>query len=243
MRDFHLGPEVRPEPLRFAGPANVGSFSGSAAKSPFSDAEETELGFELLHVKSDAALEQFLSNLFKKAWRGIQPVASEIAKPLSGLFKAVAQRALPSVAAAVDTFPGRPAGGAIAGKLGSLVRQAPEADVAGMAAADRALEKRRHFVRLAGKILPESAKEKLRRKAVSAARVGKFAEARAAAAMKPGAAASRAAQISRTRTEVPGRCVCSVCALPLVACECRKIGRSGRWVRGGSSILVNGVDG
>jgi hypothetical protein len=109
-----------------------------------------ELAWELLQVTSEAELEQFLGDLFKKAWRGIKSVGSKVIKPLGGFLKTVAKKALPFVATAAGTLFGGPAGGAIAGKLGSLVSQALEAEVAGMAAADRDLEKSRQFVRLAG---------------------------------------------------------------------------------------------
>jgi hypothetical protein len=261
MRDFHPGLEVRPEPLRFAGPANGGSFVGSVPKSPFSDAEEMELAFELLRVKSDAELEQFLGNLFKKAWRNIKSVAPKIVKPLGEFLKEVAKRALPFVATAARTFLGGPAVGAIAGKLGSLVSQALEADVAGMAAADRDLEKSRQFVRLAvkvaraaalaptgvdpiaaaQKILADSAKEKLIRKGARAARARKFTDSvLAAAELKPAAPTGpSAAQKPQMKSKTPGGRVCPDCELPPGACQCKKIGPSGRWFRSGSTIIVN----
>lgn len=42
-----------------------------------------------------------------------------------------------------------------------------------------------------------------------------------------------------TGTQVPGERSCSVCEQPPGSCQRRKIGRSGRWLRGGSSIIVN----
>jgi hypothetical protein len=261
MGDFNPRPEVRPEAFQFVGATNGGSFVRSGPRSPFSDAEEMELALELLGVTSEAELEQFLGDLFKKAWRGIKRVGSKVIGPLGGLLKTVAKKALPFLATAAGTFFGGPAGGAIAGKLGSLVSQALEAEVAGMAAADRDLEKSRQFVRLAGqaaraaasaptganpiavaqKILADSAKEMLARKAAPAARAGNFAErALPAATMKTAAAAGRAApQKSRTGTQAPGERSCSICEQPPGSCQCGKIGRSGRWFRSGGSIIVN----
>src|ERR1700730_684561 len=137
MRDFNPRPEVRPEAFQFAGATNGGSFVRSRSRSPFSNAEEMELALELLQVTSEAKLDQFLGELFKKAWRGIEPVGLKVIGPLGGLLKTVAKKALPAVATAVGTSFGGPAGDAIAGKLGSLVSQALEAEVAGMAATDR----------------------------------------------------------------------------------------------------------
>jgi hypothetical protein len=261
MRDFHLGPEVRPEPLRFSGAANGGSLISSAPSSPFSDAEETELAFELLRVKNDADLEQLLTHLFKKAWKGTKPVGSKIAKPLGEFLGEVAKSALPFVAAAAGRFLGRPTGSTVAGKLGSLIRQALEADAAGVAAAGRDLEKCRQFVRLAGKaaraaasaptginpiaaagkILADSAREKITQKAAPAARAGRFTEgAPPATAMKPTAPTGPlAAQKPHIKTQAPGEPICTICELPPGACQCKKISRSGRWFRSGSSIIVN----
>jgi hypothetical protein len=158
MRDSNPRPEVRPEAFQFAGATNGGSFVRSRPRSPFSDAEEMELASKLLQVTSEAELEQAIGDLFKKAWRGIEPVGSKVIGSLGGLLKTVATKALPSAATVMGTSFGGPAGDAIAGKLGTLVRQALESDVAGMAAADRELEKcrqvfekYRQFVRLAGK--------------------------------------------------------------------------------------------
>jgi hypothetical protein len=278
MRDFNPRPEVRPEAFQFAGATNGGSFVRSGPRSPFSHAEEMELALELLQVTSEATLDKFLGDLFKKAWRGIEPAGLKVIGPLGGLLKTVAKKALPSVATAVGTSFGGPVGDAIAGKLGSLVSQALEAEVAGMAATDldsekcrQLFEKHRQFVRLAGKaataaastptgvnpitvaqkVLADSAKEKLTRKAASAGRAGNFAEgALAATAKNEGslavtarnfvAAHGRAApQTSRTGTQAPGKRSCSICEQPPGFCQCRKISRSGRWFRSGSTIIVN----
>ena len=287
MRDFNPRPEVRPEAFRFAGATNGGSFARSRPRIRFSDAEERELASELLQVTSEAELEQVLGDLLKKARSGVESVESKVIGPLGGLLKTVAKKALPSVATAVGPSFGEPAGDPTAGKLGSLINQALQAKVAGMAASDSDLEKcrqlfekHRQFVRLAGKaataaasaptgvnpiavakkVLADSAQEKLTRKAASAGRAGIFAEgALAAAAMKPAARAGKfdedalaaatmktaaaagrvALQKSRTGIQAPGGRTCSICELPPGSCQCRKIGRSGRWFRNGSSIIVN----
>jgi hypothetical protein len=268
MRDFNPRPNVRSDAFEFAGATNGRSVVPSRPRNPFNNAEEMELALELLRVTNEAGLERFVGELFKKAWRGIQPVGSKIIGPLSVLLKSVAKKALPSVATAAGTSFGKPKDDVIAGNLGSLVSQALEAEVAGMTATDRDLEKCRQllekhlrFVRFAGKAamaaasapagvnpiaaakrsLADSANEKLTRKAASAGLSGNFTEgAPATAAMKTAAAVRRAArQKSRTRAKVPGGRICSVCELPPGSCQCRKIGRSGRWFRSGSSIIVN----
>jgi len=268
MRDFNPRPEVRLDAFEFSGAPNGGSFVPSRPRSPFNNAEEKELALELLRVTSEAGFERFLGELFKKAWRGIEPVGSKVIEPLRALLKTVAKEALPSVATAAGRSFGGPRGDAVVRNLGSLVSQALDAEVSGMTATDRDLEKcrqlferYRQFVRLAGKAataaasaptgvnpvaaaqkhLADSANEKLTRKAASAGLAGSFTEgAPAAAAMKTTAASGRTAeQRSRTRTKAPGVRTCSICELPPGSCKCTKIGRSGRWFRNGSSIIVN----
>jgi hypothetical protein len=57
--------------------------------------EEMELAVELFQVTSEAELEQFLGNLFKKSWRGIKAVRSSITRRLGEVLKTVAKTALP----------------------------------------------------------------------------------------------------------------------------------------------------
>lgn len=149
MLDFGPTLALRPQRSQFADDAYGASGLRSRSRRPFTDAEEMELALELLEVTSEAELEQFLGNLFKKAWRGINRVGSKVMRPLGGLLKTVAKKALPFVATAAGTFFGGPVGGGIGGRLGSLVGQALEAEAAGMAGADRALEKCQQFVRMA----------------------------------------------------------------------------------------------
>ena len=103
------------------------SFRETYERSPFCEAEEMELAVELFQVTSEAELEQFLGNLFKKAWRGIKAVRSSVTRPLGEVLKTVAQTALPFIATIAGTFLAEPAGGAVAGKLGSLLSQPLEA--------------------------------------------------------------------------------------------------------------------
>src|SRR5262245_4717408 len=193
------------------------SFS-TELESPFSEAEEMELAVELLGVTSEAELEQFLGNFFKKAWQGIKTIGSKVLRPL-------VKTVLPIAATAAGTFFGGPAGGALAGKLGSLVSKALEAETAGVAPHDRDLEKCRQFVRLAG------------------------TAARAAALAPPGAdpiavVKKALANVAQRRLSVgaPGAAPstagsrCS-CGQPW-NCTCGKTGKNGRWIRRGRSIVI-----
>ena len=268
MRDFNPRPNVRPDAFEFAGATDGRSVVPARPRSPFNNADEMGLALELLQVTNEAELERSLRELFKKAWRGIEPVEAKVIAPLGVLLKTVARKALPSVATGAGTAFGKPRDDAIAGNLGSLVSQALEAEAAGMTATDRdveqcrqLLEKYLRFVRFAGKAamaaasapagvnpiaaakrsLVDSANEKLARRPASAGLTATFAEGvPATAVMKAAPAVGRAAgQTSRTRAKAPGECICSVCELPPGSCQCGKIGRSGRWFRSGSSIIVN----
>jgi hypothetical protein len=114
-------------------------------------------------------------------------------------------------------------------------------------------------VSIAQKILMDSAKEALRRKPLSAGlprtfvegplgaaamkptgRSSKFAEAaQAAAAAKTGVIGGAARRETPKGREALGGRVCSVCDLPTGSCKCWKAGRTGRWFRDGTRIVVN----
>src|ERR1044072_8324792 len=59
-------------------------------ESPFSEAEEMELASELLNVQSEAELEQFFGNLFKKVGGFFK---SGVGKQIGGAFKGGAKTA------------------------------------------------------------------------------------------------------------------------------------------------------
>jgi hypothetical protein len=217
-----------------------------------------ELAVELIEVASEAELDQFLGNLLKKAC--IKAVGSSITRPLGGVLKTVAKAALPFVATAAGTFFGGPAGGAIAGKLGSLVSQALEAEAAGMTADHRDLEKCRQFVRMAGKaaraaasapagtnpialaqkVLANSAQEKLAKRPESAGRVSSGTQAATTASplsifVKTTPTGWRKAE---TATAVANGRPCSSCGQPSWNCKCGAISRTGRWMRHGRRIVI-----
>src|SRR5262245_25068875 len=193
------------------------SFS-TELESPFSEVEEMELAVELLGMTSEAELEQFLGNFFKKAWQGIKTVGSKVLRPL-------VKTVLPIAAKAAGTFFGGPAGGAIAGKLGSLVSKALEAETAGVSPQDRALEKSRQFVRMAGTAARAAALAPPGANPVAVAqRVLANAAQQKLTGGTPGA--SPAAARSRGRCGHPGNCTCG------------QSGQSGRWVRRGRDIVI-----
>jgi hypothetical protein len=219
-----------------------------------------ELAVELLEVASEAELDQFLGNLLKKAWRGVKAVGSSVIRPLGAVLKTVAKAALPSLATAAGTFFGGPAGGAIAGKLGSLVSQALEAEATGMTAADRDLEKCRQFVRMAGKaaraaalaptgsnpitlaqkVLANSAQEKLTKPSAPTGRAGRGAKAATAASAIsiPVRTIQTGRREAATGVAVANGRPCSSCGQRYSNCKCATINHTGRWMRHGRSIVI-----
>lgn len=216
--------EIQPEYFEFSGEMAGEMNFLNEFESPFSEAEELELAYELLEVTSEAELEQFLGNLMKKAWRGIKTVGSKLLRPLGSVLKTVAKTALPFVAAAAGTFFGGPAGGAIAGKLGSLVSQALEAETANTLTQDKDLEKCQKFVRMAGKAARAAALAPPSMNPVTAASnmLATTAKEKLLDSNKDFPAGKKSSQACRCG-KPPGRCQC---------------GKSGRWVRRGQSIVI-----
>ncbi|MCE3262096.1 MAG: hypothetical protein K0R43_1175 [Pseudoduganella sp.] len=116
-------------------------------RGPFSEEQELELAMELLSVQSEADLEQFLGKMFKGIWRGIKKVA----KPLGGVLKGIAKKALPFVGGALGSFIPIPGvGTALGSALGGALSKALEMEMQEMPGVDRELEVARRFVRIAG---------------------------------------------------------------------------------------------
>ena len=228
MDSFNRRYAMQPESFEYSGEMTNEMNYLSELESPFNEAEELELAYELLEVTSEAELEQFLGKLVKKSWRGIKKVGSKFLRPLGNVLRAVAKTALPFVATAAGTFFGGPAGGAIAGKLGSLVSQALEAETANILPQDRDLEKCREFVRMAGKAARAAALAPSNMNPITAA------SNMLASTAKQKLLASNS-NIT-TRNQSPrGSHGCSSCGKPPGRCQC---GKSGRWVRRGKSIVI-----
>ena len=131
-----------------------GKYGSGEYEGPFSEAEEIALAMELLEVSSEAELDQFLGKMFKGIWKGVKKVGSvvgKIAKPLGGVLKAVAKKALPFVGGALGSFIPIPGvGTALGSALGSAVGKALELEFGGMEFEQQEFEMARRFVRIAG---------------------------------------------------------------------------------------------
>jgi uncharacterized protein (DUF697 family) len=115
-------------------------------ENPIDEIEEMELAAELLATSSEQELDQFIGKLFKKIGRGIRKVA----KPLGGILKGVAKKALPFVGGALGSFIPIPGvGTAVGSALGSAASKLLEVDLEGMNPEDQEFELARRFVRMA----------------------------------------------------------------------------------------------
>jgi hypothetical protein len=195
-------------------------------ESPFEEFEEMEYAAELLSIQSEEELDQFLGKLIKRAGRGLGKMG-QVFRPLGGMLKGLAKKALPFVGGALGSFIPIPGvGTAVGTALGSAVSQALEAEFEGMDPEDQEFEMAKRFVRVAG------------------------AAARQAASAGPDTdprAAVKSAVVTAARRHVPG--LGNVAGAGNImrndegATSAGASGRrrSGRWIRRGRKILLLGV--
>ena len=164
---------------------------------------------ELMAVSSEAEMEQFLGKVFGKVWKGIKKVA----KPLGGVLKSVAKKALPFVGSALGSFIPIPGvGTALGGALGSAVSKALELEYGELESEEAEFEIARRFVRIA---------------ATAAQHAGS-----APPTANPATVANQAA-INAARQHLPGA--------DLRALGASTAALSGRWFRRGADIVVVGA--
>jgi len=119
------------------------------AESPLGEEQEMELAAQLLEVGSDAELEYFMGNLFRRAARGVRSFArSRHGRMLGGMVKRLAKKALPIAGRAVGTYFGGPVGARLGGRLGRFASNLFELELEGLSPEDREFEIARQVVRL-----------------------------------------------------------------------------------------------
>lgn len=175
---------------------------------------ELELAAELLGVRSDAELEQFLGDLMRRATGGVAKFArSDTGKALGGILKSAAGQALPvlgrAAASAVD--PSYAGYGERAGKAaGSLLGL----ELEGLSQEDRELETARGFVRFANSAVQQALK---------------------APRNAPPAAVAKAAASAAARKFAPGL---NITALAKHDGGGTAPAQSGRWERRGDHVVI-----
>lgn len=186
-------------------------------ESPFDEAEEMELAAELLEVQDDEELEFFLRKLGKRLKRGFKRLRKRVGKPLRRVLRRVAKRALPIAGRAVGGFFGGPAGAAIGGGLGSRVGKAFGLELEGLSPEDQEFEVARKVVRLAGTAIEKAADSK--------------------PSVSPASTVNRALMMA-AKKHAPGLIKGAKHAQKAIPKSSR---RSGRWVRRGTRIILQGV--
>lgn len=180
----------------------------------FSEMQEMELASELLNVRNEQELEQFLGDLISKAGKAIGGfVKGPVGQAIGGVLKGAAKVALPIAGGALGTFVGGPIGMQIGSSLGSMASNALGLELEGLSNEDREFEVAKQFVKFAG----ETVKNALQ----------------APPNIDP-ATVARSAASEAAREHAPG----------LADIDARLGGHHhhhGRWTREGDKIVVYGV--
>jgi hypothetical protein len=133
-------------------------FEAPDMEAVFDEADEMQLAAELLAVSDEAELEQFLGSLFKKVGGLVgKYVKLPTGKALIGYLKGAAKKYLPTVAGAIGTAIGGPAGGAIGDLVTSQASRAFGLELEGLSPEDQEFETAKHYVRWAGEAAKNAA--------------------------------------------------------------------------------------
>ena len=184
----------------------------------FGEVLETELAVELLEIRDEAELDQFLGKLVSSAGGALgKMVRSPVGRAIGGVLKGVAKKALPLAGGALGAFVGGPIGAKIGSGLASAAGQALGLELQEMSAEEQEVQGARQFVRVAG----ETVKNAL--SAPPSADPRQVAGSAAVAAVRkhaPGLTSGPGAPGATGPGSMPGP------------------SRSGRWVRAGRNIIV-----
>jgi hypothetical protein len=113
------------------------------------EAWEMEMAAELLAVRDEAELEQFLGNFVSSAAKGLSSLAKKAAPVLLPALKTVAKQALPIAGGALGGFVGGPIGAQIGSQLASTAGDMFGLELEGLSYEDQEFEVAKQFVRFA----------------------------------------------------------------------------------------------
>ncbi|SFI42076.1 hypothetical protein [Nitrosomonas sp. Nm34] len=205
-------PEMEPE----AG-YEFGEFEYADMEGVLDEAEEMDLAAELLGVTDEAELDQFIGKLFKKIGSKVgKYIKSPTGIALRGILKSAAQKALPMLGTAI----GGPVGGALASQLAEAGNEIYGMELEGLSEEDQEFEMAKQFVRFASTAAEQAAG--------------------APPHIEPKVAAKSAA-ITSAQQHAPGLLRPAPSAMSMSTMSLPGSGRSGRWVRRGSKIILYGV--
>jgi len=150
--------------------------------SPLGEQQEMELAAQLLEIRDEAELEQFLGKLIKGVAKGVGGfIDSPTGKALGGILKNVAKKALPMVGGAIGTFVAPGIGTAIGTRLGSMATKLFEAEIGeleGLGQDEAEFEVARRYVRFSAAATRNAALSPRRGQPQRLARASTFAAAR-----------------------------------------------------------------
>jgi hypothetical protein len=189
------------------------------------EAEVMERAAELLEVANEQELDRFLGNLIRKAGRVVGgAMRSPLGHAIGGVLKGVARKALPLAGTALGGLIGGPIGANIGSGLASAAGSALGFEAETLNQEDREYEGAKQFVRLAANTV---------RNAASASRSADPRAVAQNAAMQ--AARTLAPVLLQSAGAAPAAYSPSYSSAPEIR------GRSGRWIRRGSKIVLLGV--
>src|SRR5215831_15059512 len=128
------------------------TFAGDRVASPdargeiFSETSEMDLAAELLAVKDEQELEQFLGEL-----------VGTVARAIGGILKGMLKNVVPRAASAAATLVGGPLGAAIGSGLASLAGETLGLELEGLSHEDQEFAAAKRFVRFAGEAVNDAA--------------------------------------------------------------------------------------
>ncbi|HEY7204166.1 MAG TPA: hypothetical protein VIA61_07720 [Methylomirabilota bacterium] len=193
--------------------------TGESSETPesqrvFDEVDEMELAGSLLEVTSEEELDRFLGDLVRRAGRAVGSVVrSPIGRPLVGILKNAAGKALPGVGGLMDAALGGGPGDAL-GEMPTQAGQIFGMELEGMSPEDQEYEVARRFVRFGGAAAAKAAQ--------------------APPSMPPQAAAGSAATAA-ARDHAPGL------LRPRERGRSGRGGRHarhGRWIRRGRTVVI-----
>jgi hypothetical protein len=140
------------------------TFAGDRVASPdargeiFSETSEMDLAAELLAVKDEQELEQFLGELVGTVARRFgSAVPPPVARAIGGILKGMLKNVVPRAASAAATLAGGPLGAAIGSGLASLAGETLGLELEGLSHEDQEFAAAKRFVRFAGEAVNDAA--------------------------------------------------------------------------------------
>lgn len=187
----------------------------------FNEAEQLELASELLEIGNEQELDQFLGRLIKRAGGAVRrAISSPLGQQLFGILKDnaknAARQALPLIGGTIGTRIGGRVGPAIGNAFSSVAGAALGLEGETLSQEDREFEGAKQFVRMAGRAVANATAAS---PVADPRSVARNAVAAAAQILAPGLVR---AGVPATSAAIGG-------------------GRSGRWIRRGSKIVLLGV--